>query len=220
DATPNDIYNGWIGQERMFKHLTEDFRYRGIDDPSVHFDEHIRNVIIGNYRNAFFRLSNSYADQIAGLYQQNQQLERLLSEGGAAADSAQSQLAANRTRADELRGKIQQLQDFSEEKMPEAVVAKPMPLRMTELQMFSRAGMGDLLATRMQSLVADALAELEIYREAGEPMNPQMMPVRACLIAVQFYAQNGQKAEAEALSDQLLNLTGQDWGRAIMQPRQ
>ena len=62
--TPNDRYLGWIGQEILHKNLTETFIYRGLDQPEVYLDEHIRQVIIGgSYLNSFFRLGLSYGSE-------------------------------------------------------------------------------------------------------------------------------------------------------------
>ena len=46
DLTPNDRYLGRVGQELLFNNLTGTYIYRGIDQPHVYLDEHIRQVII------------------------------------------------------------------------------------------------------------------------------------------------------------------------------
>ncbi|MEM9722584.1 MAG: DUF2723 domain-containing protein [Bacteroidota bacterium] len=64
DLTPNDRYLGWVGQELLFNNLTGTYIYRGIDQPHVYLDEHIRQVIIGgSYLNSYFRLGMSYGTE-------------------------------------------------------------------------------------------------------------------------------------------------------------
>jgi len=73
--TPNDMYMGWVGQEIMSQHLTETFKYTGLDNPDVYFDEHIRTVIIGaSYQNSFYRLAMSYARSIQKIEARNEVL--------------------------------------------------------------------------------------------------------------------------------------------------
>ena len=76
DLTPNDRYMGWIGQDILYQNLTEAFIYRGIDQPEVYLDEHIRQVIIGgSYLNSFFRLGLSYGSETQKLLYKQAVLE-------------------------------------------------------------------------------------------------------------------------------------------------
>ena len=65
ELTPQDMYFGWVGQDTLYKNLTETYLFRGLDDPTVYFDEHIRQVIVGaSYQSAFYRLAMSYSTDI------------------------------------------------------------------------------------------------------------------------------------------------------------
>jgi len=86
--TPNDIYMGWIGQDIMQHNLTEVFAYRGLDNPDVYFDEHIRQVIIGaSYQSAFYRLGMSYANEIQEISARNEIWDLVAQQGNAVGDT-------------------------------------------------------------------------------------------------------------------------------------
>ncbi|MFN0204041.1 MAG: DUF2723 domain-containing protein [Bacteroidia bacterium] len=54
-----DPFTGTVRQDLTFEALTKKFKYRGLADNSVYYDENIRRMI-GNYYNTFYRLANSY----------------------------------------------------------------------------------------------------------------------------------------------------------------
>ncbi len=48
-----------LASERLHKNLTEVFKYRGLDDPSVYYDDNVIGLL-QNYRAAFLRLAQEY----------------------------------------------------------------------------------------------------------------------------------------------------------------
>ncbi|MEO1448150.1 MAG: DUF2723 domain-containing protein [Bacteroidota bacterium] len=173
--TPNDIYNGWIAQERMFTNLTENFLFTGLDDPSINFDAHIRQVIVGNYRNAFFRLANSYAEQIVNSAQVLQQLRTIEQEEGVLSDSlltVKKQMEARTTLA---RDRIGALFAFEEKHLPETVIEKPLALAVSEVQMLERIGLGKQAAAMMDRSMIRALEQLNLIHAAKTRLDPQSL---------------------------------------------
>ena len=56
-------YEGqYISSEKLEKNLVEIFRYRGLDDPTVHYDDNIVGLL-QNYRAAFLRLIHQYLQE-------------------------------------------------------------------------------------------------------------------------------------------------------------
>ncbi|GAB4420547.1 MAG: DUF2723 domain-containing protein [Bacteroidia bacterium] len=219
ERTPNDLYSGWVAQDLMYRNLTETFRYSGLDDPGVYFDEHIRGVIVGNYRNVFFRLANTYAEQAYNVYLANRQIEAQLAAGDAT-PGLDAMLAAGRARADSLRSKIRELMQFADAKIPAQVIVKPIALTLSEAQMYSRAGMKDEAVNIVEATVGRALEEVAASAEAGVPLNPQAMNVRACLFAIQFYKSNRMTDAAASVAARLDSVSGQRWGQMILQDQQ
>ncbi|MEM7367309.1 MAG: DUF2723 domain-containing protein [Bacteroidota bacterium] len=219
DRTPNDIYNGWIGQERMAHNLMERFRYAGLNDPSVNFDEHIRNVIVGNYRNAFLRLSNSYSDQIVAARENIRELQSMATAQVEKADSIQSEIKELETITLARQNKIRELMTFVRETIPLEAVAKPLALILTELQMLDRSGLNDLADIELQHAVERSLNDLEIYHKSGRQIDQHVMELRVCLIAIQYYAQNGMRDQAEALAEQIEQVANSDFGKRLLEGR-
>lgn len=59
---PYNPYEGGVEPDLMYKHLMEEFRYRGLDNPSVYFDENISRMIT-NYHGVFYRLADYYLSE-------------------------------------------------------------------------------------------------------------------------------------------------------------
>ena len=217
DCTPNDIYYGWIQQDTMFRNLTERFLFTGLNDPAVNLDEHIRNVIVGNYRNAFFRLENSYADQI---FQLQQRLQESLSalQNGTPRDSLAEEPEVLQQQIQARQARIQTLLTHARENIPPTIIPKPKALIMTELQMLDKAGLGELAGEDLDVAIEQSMADLEIERARRGNLDPRSnFDMRICLVAIQFYLRQDQAEKAGALATRLKEITGSDVGNQVIQ---
>lgn len=105
--TPNDMYYGWVGQDIMFNNLLNNLKFTDLDNPDVYFDEHIRDVIVrASYRNSFYRLGNTYAQQVSQLLSKNDLLSTLESRGSAAMDTLEQVSSLNDRILREMRDRL------------------------------------------------------------------------------------------------------------------
>ncbi|MDX2248937.1 MAG: DUF2723 domain-containing protein [Bacteroidia bacterium] len=197
EETANDIYFGRIGQDIMYKKLTEEFLYTGMDDPSVNFDEHIREVIIGNYRNCFFRLCNSYTEQILRME----------------ADS----LADHSAEVNQLRTRIEELVRFADKKMPHSVVPKNLTLLITQGQMLEQIGLSDLALDEFHRLKPIALADLHFREKHGYDIDQNTLSLRAAVIAIQIFTRRGLETEAMEIASEIQKTTKSPIGFQIIE---
>ncbi|MFK7970160.1 MAG: DUF2723 domain-containing protein [Bacteroidia bacterium] len=103
---PYNPYEGGVDAGRMYKHLMTDFRYRGLDNPDVYFDENIARMIT-NYHGVFYRLADHYlseADKKAAAVNDTSAIQAI--EGTA------------QMTAQELRARAQEVMDYLDEKFP------------------------------------------------------------------------------------------------------
>ncbi|MEL6592984.1 MAG: hypothetical protein AAFQ68_22990, partial [Bacteroidota bacterium] len=218
--TPDDLFYGWIGQDQMYRNLTENFLYTKLDDPSVNFDEHIRQVIVGNYRNAFYRLSNSYAAQITKWNQESNKLGKVLQQEGVATDSLLSVRAQLARQIESNRSKIKELYRFSEEKMPHEVIHRNITLMISQGQMLANIGLTEEAVAEYDKLTVDALDQLKAQKEAqGRKFKPGQNNyyLQGLLLATQYFARTGNDDKANALANELEALLGNNIGQQLIQ---
>ncbi len=203
EISVNDLYYGRIDQERMFQHLTEDFFYSELNNPKVYFDEHIRNVIVSNYRNSFFRLASTYADQIQTLAQD---LNR-------STGSEEDSLADNSFYEESIRKnqiQIKKLMDFVREKVPEDVIQEPLGLSISKAQMYQQSFLMQEADSAYHITLNKALDRLIFYHENDIPLDMRDLSFRSSLLTVQYLAQTQRKDSAISLAEQIKELTGSD----------
>lgn len=219
ETTSNDLYYGRIAQDIMFENLTQKFAYTNLDNPNVYFDEHARNLIVGSsYRNAFFRLSNSYVTDIERLEAENNQLKQQLSSSEASLrDSLQQQVQANEAAITGYRAKVKEAMSFMEEKMPHSVIRKNFSLLITHAQLYDQADLPEMADTAFEQVREAALRQLSTNKQLGRRHNPEGIAFRAALITVQYLARQQRMDEANALAEQIAELTGSAMGKNIIQ---
>ncbi|MDX2286055.1 MAG: DUF2723 domain-containing protein [Bacteroidia bacterium] len=202
--TPNDINVGWIAQETMHKTITQTFRYTGLNDPSVNFDDHIRAAMINNYRNCFLRLANTYAEAI---FRTESALARADSITGGDAAATRSLLEANGFNPDQvpaLQDSIRRLYAIEAQHIPVSVLPKSLPQLLTQLQLLAQAGMdADALALAPQ-LEEMALQDMEDNLAVGRRNDERQTPVRACIALMQLYLDAGKPEAAVSLADRMM----------------
>ncbi|MEL6134737.1 MAG: hypothetical protein AAFR59_15350, partial [Bacteroidota bacterium] len=214
--TPNDIYFGWVSQDRMEETLRDRLAYSGLDDPRVNHDEHIRQVIMGNYRNCFFRLANTYGDQIVQLEKENQALIDSIKNQKIAQDTAQSIINTNNAYIAFAQQKIVELLRDSEEEMPSSVVEKSMNLHLTEFQLLDRVNLRDEMVNQLDRMVPYAMDQLEGYTQDNIKIDNRNMAMRGVLVGIQF-VKMVDPAKAKAWAEELYARTGKEVGLQLLQ---
>ncbi len=210
--TPEDLYYGWIGQERSYKFLNETLKLRGMDDPSVNMDEHIREVIVSNYRNAYFRVARSYAVQVADWQVMVDSLVALPADslGALRPEDFDRQIS-------EAKVRIASLMEASLTRMPLDVIPQPQYTSLLQVQTLTQIGMFHEAEPILLSAMDEAIAALKIYHEQGYPVDQENMDLRVALTAVQFYELYQQPEQAEAIAERMKAETGNEIGYVLLE---
>lgn len=220
ENTSNDLYYGRIGQDIMLKNLTENFKYTNLDNPDVYFDEHIRNVIVGSsYRNAFFRLSNSYLDDIDRIKAQNSALREQIvkSSTKAATDSLHEVIAANEKIIEEKKANVEKAMTFMDTTIPHEAVPKNLSLLITHAQLYERAKLDEQADVAYEIVGEATLRQLRENHMLKRRHNPQGIAFRAALITVQYLARKKKFDEATEMAQEIANLTGSQMGLNVIE---
>ncbi len=224
EETVNDMYYGRIGQDIMYDKLLNQFRFTGLNDPTVNFDEHIRGVIISNYRNSFFRLARSYGEQIRKLQERNTSIDMYLRTQTDApaemADSLQGEKTANLAQIEEKREKARTVMQVSEEKIPHSVVPREMQLLVMQGQMLDRAGLDELAEAEFNRAKDTGLHSLRLRKKMKKPISARDISLNGCLYAVQYLVSKGKVDEATAIAQEIRDLTGSEDALKLIQEMQ
>jgi len=149
-----DPFDGTIRTDLMEQHLMKDFKYRGLKDKSVYYDENIRRMV-GNYYNTFYRLASEYNSQADKLEGNGPRMQRTMMgpdnkpvlgpDGKPVIETIQPQEAseADKLKAQDLREKAKKVMKFTEENFPYQVVT-PESYYLAKMGiMYDRLGMKD-----------------------------------------------------------------------------
>ncbi len=194
ELTNNDLYYGTIDQETLRKNLTDSFKFNGLNDAHVNLDEHIRSVIMSNYRTTFFRLTNSYVEQYL----------KAEKEGDTATATAKQAI-------------IREIVTAGEAKMPHAVVPRPLNLLITQAQLLDRVHLDDLAADEFRRVMDVVPVELQDAADRGEKLDASNLTLRSGMIAIQYLARVGRLEDARKLSATIASISGVDAGESIIQ---
>lgn len=208
--TTNDLFTGTVRTDILKSNLVDAYQYTGLDDPSVYFDEHIRNVIISNYRNLFFRLGNAYANEYTRRDTLMQQLQNRL--GDLADDNlaqAESQIAGWEQEKQQLRQAAQDILALGQRRIPDAVIRQEnlyLILRQAAVleQVEDPAGAAEYYALAGQR----GIEQLQDEQAMGQEITQQSLPLQACFFTMQFYQAQGQMDKLRALGAQLDKVLG------------
>jgi hypothetical protein len=224
ENTPNDIYYGRIDQERMHNNLVNNFKYTGLDDTKVHFDEHIREVIIGNYRNAFFRLASSYVDQINRAESDMALLRVTLSpdpaQDGPESAAVRSKMAEKEAYISDRREKVRELIGFMHTHITYEASPSTVNFMVIISQLLDASGLTEMASEQFLRLQEKALDEIRFMRANRIRIDPNGMTFRSLLVAVQFFARNNNVENATQLANEIKSLTGSDAGLEVIQREQ
>ena len=114
-----DNFKGNIDSEKMYTNLTEKFRYRGLNDERLYFDENIIRMV-SNYHNTFHRLTAEFTRKANALERTNTGLKASIDANDPTTnvDSLQAIYNQNQSKIQDYRGKAESLVAFAEENFP------------------------------------------------------------------------------------------------------
>jgi hypothetical protein len=177
---------GGVREARCFAKLTDSLLFRGLNEPGVYLDEHIRLMVLNTYRSAFSRLANHYGELSTQVM----------------ADSLADQLAFYQQR-------IQQLITYQQQHISESLY----PLSLTQLSQrvasMLRAQVRsedfDQSLAALQAQVETRLGQFESRQQAL----PQSDPAFAgAMVLLQHWIANQETQRASRLARRLEALSG------------
>lgn len=193
ERTINDEYYGTIDPEIMEKNLMENFSYTGLDDPDVNFDEHIRNVIISNYRNAFFRLASAYA----GEYAWRDSLQTFLTQQslieGAPVDSLNQRIDMLKAEKAELKTKAISSILESEKRIPNWVIPQDNIYLLLRQASVLELVQAEEVKEIYEMLITQAIMQMKDYQAIGQEINQHSLPLQGAFYSLQYYLETGDE---------------------------
>ena len=137
---PSDPYDpniGGVASDLMFANLTEKFRYRNLDNPSVYYDENARKTVL-NYHSVYYRLASAMLLEADSLETRVTRLQQLQEEGGE--EDYTAQISAAQNRSTQLKEKAKSVMLFGVEKFPKEVITPPLYILTRTGIMLERVG--------------------------------------------------------------------------------
>ena len=204
---------GFVDKERSYELITNKFRYRGLDNPSLYLDEHIRRTIIGNIRSTMFRTANSYIEDLERMGRRKAVWDKGLLAAQAQGNTAQAdslsalltQVAAD-TKLYTERGK--QLLDFMEEKIPESVVEADPVFRLFVGNAYFRVGEKDLANEIYLATEEKVTTSLKWSEEYDTRFRGQDRYISGLDLVSRYYEQAGNFTGAVEALETLFGITG------------
>ncbi|MEM6262896.1 MAG: DUF2723 domain-containing protein [Bacteroidota bacterium] len=219
ETPQNRYFTGSVRIDSTKKRLLDIYQFTGLDDPTVNLDQHIRDIILSNYRNVFFRLSNAYANQItqldtrirqvAGVMQQETDTERLT--------ALQEEIRNMQQTGAQLKDSLRKVVVYGKQSITHEVAEPPFAQQLRKAQLLFQVGVNDLARKEFEWLVPRAVATLERYKAAGRQIDQQDFHFNGLLLSIQFYANQRELETARGLADQVKVLTGSEIGEQILQ---
>ncbi len=209
EQTINDEFYGTLRPDIMEQRLMEQFKFTGLNDPGVYFDEHIRDVIIANYRNGFYRLAATYAGEFAWRDSMVQFLQTGIDSAAAPSDSLQIRIQALDSEMEELRESVVRALEASEERIPTAVIPQNnLYLLLRQATVLATVRAEEPLATAYATLETRGLSQLAALAANGAEVNPRSLPFQAMLYVMQFHLDRGDEAAFQRVATQVDSLMG------------
>ena len=169
-------------------------------------------MIVGNYRNAYFRVARSYALQVAQWQAQVDSLVRLPSDSLAGIN-----LQAYDQKIAEAQAKIAVLTEESLRRIPLQVIPQPQYTSLLQVQTPTQIGMFDEAEPILLPALAEALGSLKVYAAQGYPVDQENVDLRVALTAVQYYELYQQPQKAEAIAEQMKAEIGNGIGYVLLE---
>lgn len=219
---PRDIMTeGIVNQAKMYENVLKNFKYTGLNEAKLNTDEHIRMVIVSNYRNTMHRLMASYGQQIENWEAQmeivktpNPEKDSLAKIGLDVANIP----TANPAKIAAAKIKLKEVYDFSQKTIPYNVIEPPVTYLTWSAEMLYRAGMDKEAESEFSMLKTLSMNTLRDYHKKQIQVDKRHPAVTGAVMTAQYLAQSGREKEAMALAEELYVLTGHDL-RGVLQGR-
>ncbi|MEM6800273.1 MAG: hypothetical protein AAF696_02655, partial [Bacteroidota bacterium] len=219
EKTLNDRYTfGTLRPDILKRNITEKFLYTGLNDPDVYFDEHIRNLVINNYRNNFLRLAAAYADDYSILKNQIAEIDSLMllpqSDTSALGHSRLAKAAKMQLHREQAAEAI----DFSREVMPTSVEPQGnLYLGLQQAQILETLELNEQ-ADREYSEVAEVgFEQLADDVKLGQPIDQNNISMQIILLAIRHAIENGDEAKAQEIAQRIEDMSGSPIGRMVIE---
>ena len=216
--TPRDIMTeGIVNQAKMYENVVKNFKYTGLNDPKLNADEHIRMVIISNYRNTMHRLMASYGQQIENWEAQMEivktpDIDSLAKIGLDVANIP----TANPPKIAAAKVKLKEIYDFSLTTIPYNVIEPSLTYLTWCAEMLGRAGLNKEAETEFSLLKDRSMKDLHYFDKNKIKVDKRHPAVTGAVMTIQHLAQSGHEQEAMTLAEELYILTGHDL-RGVLQ---
>jgi len=208
NQTPNDIYTGWIARKRMEKALREKFVYTGLDDPEIYFDEHIREHILGNYRQSAFRLMYTYAEEVSQWKEEIEKIYQKADSLSVSQDSIRLRVREKQSKIGLAQDKIRQILAWEGEKMPTSVIPKSSIQQITTFQMMMKADMEQEGENYLEDITEKALKKLQALKADGFMPGERNPELQTVVLGLQYYMENNTQKGIN-LDQRLSEIMGQ-----------
>lgn len=194
---PQDVRDpqnaGRIDVAKAYDRLVNQYKFRGLNDPSVNFDEHARGAIAGNYRSIFARVMAGMANRIDSLQTWKAQ--------GTAPAGADAEIG-------DLKAKMRVLAQTVRNKITYEAVYPQMPQMLMLARPLMQAGIDDEADAEFAKIRKYALAELDAMKKVGVMPEGDNMSYQALLMNIQYLAERKRLDEARELAAKADSYTG------------
>lgn len=202
---PYDPFAGDLDLERMYKNMTQVFRYRNLNNPNVYFDENIMRMI-GNYHNTFYRLSNGYLRKNQSLLSQNNSLRSQATNNPAVADSVNAIISANEQKIQENKARAKEVMDFAEEKFPVKITTPDPYMIVRNGLIYDRLGDQEKAEELFEFGKKISLETLKYYSSTNDYFPKGREFYFPLQMLQQQYSQKGETEKLQALSAEIQSL--------------
>ena len=197
-----DPFQGSLDLERMYTHLTQEFRYRNLNQPGIYVDENIMRML-SNYHNTFYRLSNGYLRESESLNREAQALEGRLEANPTQADSLEQVMNVMRAEAQAAKDRALEVMLFTEEKFPYTVITPDPYLVVRAGLMFDRLGEKEKAEEYFAFGRERSLGTLKYYSKTGDEFSRIREYYYPLNILQQYYQQNNLQEELQSLNEEI-----------------
>lgn len=219
DKTLNDRYtHGTLRPDILKRNITEKFLYTGLDNPDVYFDEHIRNLVINNYRNNFLRLAAAYADGYSSLGKEIAEIDSLMKEEGADVEALDHSRLAKAAKRQSYQEQAAEAIAFSRQVMPTDVEPQGnLYLGLQQAQVLETLKLMEDAAREYDEVAEVGIEQLQDDVNMGQPIDQNNLSMQITLLAIRHYIENGNEEKAQALAQRIEEVSASPIGKLVIE---
>lgn len=219
DKTLNDRFTyGTLRPDILKRNITEDFLYTGLDNPDVYFDEHIRNLVINNYRNNFLRLAAAYSDAYTGLKKEIAELDSLAKVEDADVEALGHTKLAKSAKMKLYREQASEAITFSRKVMPTTVQPQGnLYLGLQQAQVMESLELADEAEREYNEIAHVGLMQLEDDVKMRQPIDQNNLSMQIILLSIRHFMENGKEDKALELASQIKEMSNSDIGKMVIE---